>query len=125
MLMCLVRGRMRGVLASSSAPELSSNAVHLTTGCSSSLSKFRARSSVIMLIRGMTCRSASDKQQYSASVVLRQISRIRRDAHNIGQPASRIRYPARDCAVAGSFSGVSLFQVPAKSASANTSNPRL
>jgi len=66
----------------------------------------------------MTVRRDSDRATYSASVVLRTISEIRREAQVIGQPANLIMYPRRDRAVSESSPTVSRFHVPAKSASA-------
>ena len=65
----------------------------------------------------MTVRIDSDKATYSASVVLRTISGISFEVHLIGQPANLTTYPILDLAVSESSGAVSLFHVPAKSAS--------
>ena len=88
MLMCLVRGRIFGACASSSAPELSSNSVQWIVGFVMMFSQSNlSLNSSMSLIIGMVSRSAELKLIYSLSVVERATSVCIFDAHEIGQPA--------------------------------------
>ncbi len=113
MFKCFVLGLNFGLLAILRAPELSSNTLQYTFVCGCLLTIIRCRHSV---------RSDSDRATYSASVVLRTISWISREAQVIGQPANLMMYPRCDRVVSESSPAVSRFHVPAKSASAYTSN---
>ena len=83
--MCLVLGRYLGLLASSLAPSLSSNIVHLTVDCgfgSCNTGANSSRSSLNGIISRVYCESA----MYSASVVLKAISVCNFDFQMTGQP---------------------------------------
>ena len=118
MFKCFVRGRMRGDLAISSAPELSSKAVHWIVGLNVSFSSPITCTLLMIFMIGITCHRASDRLMYSLLVLLKAISVCNLDPHVSGHPASMITYPPREWAVVGSSMAVLRFQSPAKEASA-------
>ena len=119
--MCFVRGRSFGKRASSSAPELSSNALQKTRVTNENTQKPYLLISEMRSMMGTALRRLSDNARYSASVVLRQQRVCSRDAHVMGQSAKVMIKPVRDLAVLASCGAVARFQLPAKSASAQTS----
>jgi len=122
LLMCLVRGRILGILAISNAPMLSSNNWQCISGVEFSDLKLCAFSSLSKFIMGMVSLSDCDRQQYSASVVDKQIWLMSFECQMMGQPCNVTAYPPRFFAVLASKVAVSACQFPAKSASAYTSN---
>ena len=67
--MCLVRGRSFGSLASSKAPELSSNTLQYTFGSVQMVLNLRTLNSSSKYIMGIVSCREVDKAMYSASVV--------------------------------------------------------
>ena len=120
--MCLVRGRIFGSRASSSAPLLSSKTVQCTLGGKPSMRTPCARASVRSPISGITSLRLVERAMYSASVVDMAVMVCILDAHVIGAPAKRTIQPERDLAVIGSLCGSAWRQFPAKSASTQQSN---
>ena len=120
--MCLVRGRILGSRASSSAPLLSSKTVQCTLGGKSSMSMPCARASMRSPIRGITSLRLVESAMYSASVVDMAVMVCILDAHVMGAPAKRTIQPERDLAVIGSLCASAWRQLPAKSASTQQSN---
>ena len=86
MLRCFVLGRIFGVRAISSAPELSSNTLQWMRGTEAIMENPATFNSTINLINGMTSRKAWDNEIYSLSVVLNAISVCYLEAHVMGQP---------------------------------------
>jgi hypothetical protein len=80
--MCFVRGRILGNRASSNAPELSSNTLHLTSGGPVAIGTPLTLASSKMSIRGSSDLNASEIAMYSASVVLKAASLCNFDPHN-------------------------------------------
>ena len=101
MLICLVRGRILGTFANSTAPKLSLNALQCTTGVVAIGNSNSRLNSLTSFISGMVSRNAEDRLKYSASVVLSAVSDCSRDFHKIGHPEYRIMYPERDLAIDG------------------------
>ena len=107
LLICLVRGLILGVLAISSAPMLSSNNWQWIFGVDPSDLKLWSFNSFNKFMIGIVSRSACDKQQYSASVVDRQIWLINFECQTIGHPCNVTTYPALLFAVLASSAAVS------------------
>jgi hypothetical protein len=100
MLICLVRGRNFGDRAISSAPLLSSKALHFIIGFVRTKLIPAEISSCRKSITGSASRKAVDNDTYSLSVELRVTSVCNLDAHDIGIPAYFVTYPVRELAVA-------------------------
>ena len=88
--MCLVRGRIFGVRASSKAPELSSNASQWTSGEVESVGKPFAFISLSSCIMGIVSWSDCNKAMYSASVTDNVFCVCSLLHQTIGQPAYRV-----------------------------------
>ena len=121
-LMCLVLGRIFGVLASSQAPELSSNAAQCTWGAQLSLRIPHCLNSSNKDIKGITLRRAALRATHSLSVVEREHLDCDLEAQMMGHFAKVIRCPALDLSVLWSSATVSLFHSPQKLVSAKHSN---
>ena len=88
--MCLVRGVSFGDLASSRAPELSSNALQKTVEDVLIVLILLVFVSSMRLIKKIMVLRDCDKLTYSASVVLRAYYVCNFDYHTMGQPAYKI-----------------------------------
>ena len=86
-LMCLVRGRIFGTFASSSAPALSSNMVQRTVGVVVYMGTPNFSASSNKSIKGRSTQAFSLKAIYSASVVERAVLGWSREAQVKGHPA--------------------------------------
>ena len=84
---CLVRGRVRWLVAISIHDWLSSNTLQRMTGVDALKTKPRPFNSFKRFITPITSRSAVDRAIYSASVVDKAIRDCILEAHIIGQPA--------------------------------------
>ena len=97
--MALVLGRIFGILAISSAPELSSNDLQNTLGAVDNMVMPQVCISLRSSMIGMTSRKALESAMYSASVEDRAISLCYLELQIIGQPANIMIAPDLDFAV--------------------------
>ena len=88
--MCLVRGRIFGVRASSKAPEFSSNACQWNSGEVEIVGKPFAFIYLRICIMGIALRSNCDKEMYSASVTNNAVYVLSLLHQMIGNPAYRM-----------------------------------
>ena len=112
-LMCLVRGRILGRRASSSAPLLSSKTVQWIFGgrywtCSPS-----SRASLRMPIKRMTSLRLVERAMYSASVVDNAVIVCILEARVMGAPAKRTIQADQDLDIIGSIWALEWRQFPA------------
>src|SRR5687768_17412391 len=96
MAICLVCGRNFGALASSRAPLLSSNTLHLTEGTRDGRRMPQLLSSSKSCMTKMTSQRAVERAMYSASVIERAMMGWSLEAQTMGQFANIIKNPVRD-----------------------------
>ena len=124
MLICFVLGLYLCSFTIASAPMLSSYTSQYTLGFIVTILILFVPISLIISIIGIASRNACDSAQYSASVVLRDISTWIWDFQHIGHPAYVMIYPCRDRAISTS-SLSSRVQLPEKSVYMYTRSPWL
>jgi hypothetical protein len=116
MFICLVLWRILGDLAISSAPLLSSKAVHLVMGVAVLNVNSAELISQMKAMRGMNLRRDCESAMYSLSVQLRATSVCILEAQNKGPLAYLRMYPERERALLTSCSAKGGCQEPAKPA---------